>query len=74
VVPLCQAEPRLWVIDISPDLIAIAKRRLYRYGVSADVRVGSTYETGLPEKSIDVVFCVSLLHHLEIHQAKQGNL
>jgi SAM-dependent methyltransferase len=67
----CQGGAKVVGIDISPDLIAIAKRRLYRYGVSAEVRVGSTYETGLPEKSIDVVFCVSLLHHLEIHQAKQ---
>ena len=69
VVPLCQRGAKVVGIDISPDLIAIAKRRLCRYGVSADLRVGSAYETGLPNESIDVVFCMSLLHHLEINRA-----
>jgi ubiquinone/menaquinone biosynthesis C-methylase UbiE len=38
--------------------------------VNADLRVGSAYETGLPDASVDVVFCMSLLHHLQIDRVK----
>jgi SAM-dependent methyltransferase len=71
VVPLVQRGAQVVGIDISPDLIAVARQRLDKYGVHADVRVGSAYETGLPDASVDVVFCMSLLHHLEIDRVKR---
>jgi SAM-dependent methyltransferase len=69
-VPLCQRGARVIGIDISPDLIAIARQRLQKYGVQADLRVGSAYETQLADESVDVVFCMSLIHHLEIDRVK----
>lgn len=71
VVPLVQRGAQVVGIDISPDLIAVAHQRLQKYGVHADVRVGSAYETGLPDATVDVVFCMSLLHHLEIDRVKK---
>jgi SAM-dependent methyltransferase len=50
-------------IDISPELVALAQQRI---GDRATVRVGSAYQTGLPDESVDVVFCMSLVHHLDI--------
>ena len=65
-VPLAHRGANLIGIDISPDLIAIAKRRLSDARLSAIVRVGSAYETELPDESVDVIFCMSLIHHLDI--------
>ena len=70
VVPLRQRGARVIGIDISPDLIAIAEKRLRKYGLDADLRVGSAYETGLADGSVDVVFCMSLLHHLDLGRAR----
>ena len=68
--PLGKRGARVIGIDISPHLIAIAEERLRRQGVDAEVRVGSAYETYLPDQSVDVVFCMSLLHHLELDRVK----
>jgi SAM-dependent methyltransferase len=57
-------------LDISPHLIAVAKERVRKYEVEADLRVASAYETQLPDNSIDVVFCMSLLHHLDLERVK----
>ncbi len=74
VIPLRQRGARVIGIDISPDLIAIAQERLRKYALDADLqadlRVGSAYETGLPDASVDVVFSMSLLHHLELDRGK----
>ena len=70
IVPLRQRGARVIGIDISPDLIAIAEERLRKYGVDAELRVASAYETQLSDKSVDVVFCMSLLHHLQLDRAK----
>jgi len=70
VIPLGKRGARVIGIDISPHLIAIAEERLRRQGVDAEVRVGSAYETYLPDQSVDVVFCMSLLHHLELDRVK----
>ena len=57
-------------VDLSPDLIEVANERLHAHGIAtATLRVGSAYETGLATASVDVVFCMSLLHHLEIPRA-----
>jgi len=66
VVPLLFHGARVIGIDISPHLIAIARERLRRYGLDAELQVGSAYETRLPDESVDVVFCMSVLHHLQV--------
>jgi 2-polyprenyl-3-methyl-5-hydroxy-6-metoxy-1,4-benzoquinol methylase len=58
-------------IDISPELIEIAKRRLEINGLSAEFRAISGYDTGLPDASFDVVFCMAILHHLDLELARR---
>ena len=55
-------------LDISPDLIEIAKKRLEVNQVEGDVEfiVGSAHDIPLPDKSIDIVFGVNILHHLDL--------
>src|SRR5208337_375022 len=57
---------RVIAMDISPDLIAIAQKRLKDANLEASVKVGSAYETGLPDESVDAIFCIALIHHLDI--------
>src|SRR5207248_1513115 len=70
IVPLAQRGARVIGIDISPHLIAIANERLRKYESDAELRTTSAYETGLLSESVDVVFCMSLLHHLQLDRAK----
>jgi SAM-dependent methyltransferase len=71
VVPLRQRGARVIGIDISPHLIAIARERLRKYGVDAELRIASAYETHLSDESADVVFCMSVLHHLQLDRVKK---
>jgi SAM-dependent methyltransferase len=71
VVPLLQRGARVIGIDISPDLIGIAHERLQKYGLDAELRVASAYDTQLPDQSADVVFCMAILHHLELDRVKK---
>lgn len=73
-IPLRQRGAHVIGIDISPDLISLAQQRLQRYGLQAELRVASAYNTELPDKSVDVIFCMALLHHLEIARAKNEML
>jgi 2-polyprenyl-3-methyl-5-hydroxy-6-metoxy-1,4-benzoquinol methylase len=58
-------------IDISPELIELARKRAAVNGVLAEFVVGSAYETGLPDQSVDVVFIHAILHHLDLEQSKR---
>lgn len=53
-------------MDISPDLIALAQQRIRNTNLTATIRVGDAYNTGLPDNSVDVIFCIALIHHLDI--------
>ena len=66
IIPLVRRGAQVNGIDISPELIAFAQRRLKAADLSANVRVGSAYETGMLDGSVDVVFCMALIHHLDI--------
>jgi SAM-dependent methyltransferase len=65
-IPLARRGARCIGMDISPDLVALARHRLQGSNVTADLRVASAYDTGLPDGSIDVIFCIALIHHLDI--------
>jgi SAM-dependent methyltransferase len=69
--PLAKRGAQVIAIDISPDLIQLALQRLSSYGLSAIVQEGSAYATGLPDGSVDVVFSMALLHHLDLPRARQ---
>jgi SAM-dependent methyltransferase len=66
IIPLVQRGACVIGIDVSPELIALARQRLVLANSEATVKVGSAYETGLPDASVDVIFCIALIHHLEI--------
>src|SRR5437899_870917 len=66
IIPLLERGARVIGIDISPDLVAIAQERLSDANLEASLTVGSAYETGLPDESVDVIFCIALIHHLDI--------
>jgi len=65
-VPLARRGARVIGMDISPDLVELSRQRLSAYGLDASLRVGSAYATGLPASSVDVVFSMALLHHLDL--------
>lgn len=58
-------------IDISADLLQIARKRVEANGVSAKFVVASAYATCLPSESVDAVFAIAILHHLDLQLAKR---
>jgi len=58
-------------LDISPELIAINQQRMEVNGVTNGVRlsVASAYDVPCPDESVDVVFGMMILHHLDLDQA-----
>jgi 2-polyprenyl-3-methyl-5-hydroxy-6-metoxy-1,4-benzoquinol methylase len=69
-IPLVERGARVTGIDVSPDLIRLAQQRIDASGVAARACVGSAYETGFESESVDVVFCIALIHHLEIPRVR----
>lgn len=72
-IPLIKRGARVVAMDISAELVELAGRRLQSYGMddgTATVRVGSAYDTGLPDDSVDIVFSMALLHHLDLPKAR----
>jgi SAM-dependent methyltransferase len=66
IIPLLERGARVIGMDISPDLIAIAQKRLSGANLEATLSAGDAYATGLPDESVDVIFCMALIHHLDI--------
>jgi len=60
-------------IDISPDLVSLARRRMTVNGRvnGADFVVCSGYDLPFADHSIDVVFGIAILHHLDLGKASQ---
>ncbi len=72
-IALARRGARVLAIDLSPELVELARRRLEKEAPEpnpAMVQVGSAYETGLPDESVDIVFCMALLHHLDLGKAR----
>src|SRR5204862_7474750 len=55
-------------VDISADLIALARRRLALNGSpgTAHFIVGSAHDLPVESNSLDVVFGIAILHHLDL--------
>jgi SAM-dependent methyltransferase len=70
VVPLLERCARVTGIDISPDLIAIAQKRMRNADLEAFLTVGDACNTLLPDESFDIIFCMALIHHLKIELAR----
>jgi SAM-dependent methyltransferase len=60
-------------VDISPDLVSLARRRMRINGRpgGASFVVCSGYDLPFPDQSIDVVFGIAILHHLDLAKASQ---
>jgi SAM-dependent methyltransferase len=58
-------------LDISPELMEINRRRMEVNECTSGVRltVASAYEVPSPDESVDVVFGMAILHHLDLAQA-----
>lgn len=58
----------LWGIDISENLLRLAGRRLEANGRRGDAAfiAGSAHDMPFPDNSIDVVFGIAILHHLDL--------
>jgi SAM-dependent methyltransferase len=58
----------VWGIDISQDLLRLAQRRLTVSGRDrgATFIAGSAHDMPFPDHSIDVVFGIAILHHLDL--------
>jgi SAM-dependent methyltransferase len=58
----------VWGIDISEDLLRLAQRRLAVNGRAggAEFIAGSAHDMPFPDNSIDVVFGIAILHHLDL--------
>jgi SAM-dependent methyltransferase len=58
----------VWGVDISEDLIRLAGRRLAVNGRAGRARfvVGSAHDLPFPDGSVDVLFGIAVLHHLDL--------
>ena len=63
----------VWGIDISEDLLRIAQRRLAASGRGggATFIAGSAHDMPFPDESIDVVFGMAILHHLDLEKVSR---
>ncbi|HEY0462288.1 MAG TPA: class I SAM-dependent methyltransferase [Pyrinomonadaceae bacterium] len=58
-------------IDISPELVELGQKRLalHGFGETAKLKVGSAHALPIETESIDVVFGMAILHHLDLQLA-----
>lgn len=58
----------VWAVDISEELIRLGERRLAANGLAGGAQfiVGSAHDLPFPDASIDVVFGIAILHHLDL--------
>ena len=65
-------------IDISPELLELAReRQRLNFGESelgSLLVEGSAEHTTLPDESVDIIFCVACVHHLQIEEVQKEML
>ncbi|MBN1811937.1 MAG: class I SAM-dependent methyltransferase [Anaerolineae bacterium] len=59
-------------IDISPKMIAVARRDAEEQGLAVDFRVGSITDLPYPDDSFDVVITNIMYHHLDLAEKRQA--
>ncbi|HEX5733582.1 MAG TPA: class I SAM-dependent methyltransferase [Blastocatellia bacterium] len=67
-VVLARRGAKVRALDISPDLIDVARQRLAANHIEGDVEfiVGSAHDLPIADNSVDVVFGIAILHHLDL--------
>lgn len=70
-ISLAQRGATVYAVDISELLMKVAKQRLAINGVGSDVRFlcSSAYNLALADESVDIVFGIAILHHLDLSLA-----
>ncbi len=65
---LARRGAQVCAVDISANLVALARQRMKINGVTEGVRffVGSAYDLPFADESVDVVFGAAILHHLDL--------
>ena len=65
---LARRGAHVWAIDISEDLLRLGNRRLAVSGLAGEATfiAGSAHDMPFPDGSIDVVFGIAILHHLDL--------
>jgi len=59
-------------VDISPELLELAERRMELSGLTNfEFKVGSAHELPLEAESVDVVYGMAILHHLDLELASK---
>ncbi len=60
-------------VDISPELIEIAEKRMVANGITTNTKflVGSAHDLPIPDESIDIVFGIAILHHLDLQESSR---
>jgi SAM-dependent methyltransferase len=56
-------------LDLSPELIKLARRRLELHGQQAEFAVGSCHDIPVADESLDMLFGMAILHHLDLEIA-----
>jgi ubiquinone/menaquinone biosynthesis C-methylase UbiE len=69
--PLVTRGARVIGVDVSNDLLTLAKQRLRLHGLAerATFLAGSAHDLPLPDNSVDVVLGIAILHHLDMRLA-----
>jgi ubiquinone/menaquinone biosynthesis C-methylase UbiE len=69
--PLVTRGARVIGVDVSNDLLRLARQRLLLHGVldGATFLAGSAHDLPLPDNSVDVVLGIAILHHLDLKLA-----
>lgn len=52
-------------VDVSEDMLALARSNAYNVGVAVNFRSGSVINLDIPDEAVDVVFCLEALLHLD---------
>ncbi|HEX8911807.1 MAG TPA: class I SAM-dependent methyltransferase [Humisphaera sp.] len=62
-----RAGAEVWALDVSPESVAVTRRRAAAQGVGDRVHglVASATETGLPDAAVDLVAGQDVVHHVE---------
>jgi SAM-dependent methyltransferase len=68
---LSKREAKVIAMDLSPDLLTLAKQRAQANNVDDCITylVSSAHDIQLPDESVDVVFGMAILHHLDLNLA-----
>ncbi len=60
-------------VDISPELIELAEKRMRQHDLAetSEFRIGSAHELPFENESVDVVFGMAILHHLDLQTSSK---